>query len=151
MSIQISYRPLCNVKILHGYYLHPNLLPDNLLTTTQQRDISDNLTQLGNYTILNDLSITPTAATQQLMAGFRIIFRSSPLGFSLWLQAEKHGTTFSPFIPFSEPLCFTFQLQVKHASFWNFTNLPLNNLSTRLYYFSNLANNRNSYTLYLNR
>lgn len=150
MSIQISYRPLCSVKILHGYYLHPNFLLDNLLTTTQQRDISNNLTQLSNYTIQNDLSITPAAATRQLMACYRITFRSNPLGFSLWLQAEKRGTAFSSFIPFSEPLCLSFQLQVKQASFWNFTNLPLSDISSGLYYFSNLANNSDSGIPYLN-
>lgn len=151
MSIQISYRPLCNVKILHGYYLHPNLLPDNLLDTTQQHNISNNLAQSGSYTILNDLTIIPAAATQQLMAGYRIIFRSDPLGFSLWLQVEKQGATFSPFIPLTEPLCLTFQLQVKQSSFWNFTNLPLDDLSSSLYYFSNQANNSSGGTRYLNR
>jgi hypothetical protein len=151
MNIQISYRPLCSVKILHGYYLHPNILSANILNPDQQRDISDNLARSSSYTILKDLTITPAVATQQLMAGYRIVFRSDGLGFSLWLQVEKHGEIFSPFIPFTEPLCLTFQLQVKQTSFWNFTNLPLNDSSSSLYYFSNQANNSSGGTNYLNR
>lgn len=151
MNIQISYRPLCSVKILHGYYLHPTVLPANTLNPEQQRDVSSNLARSSSYTVLNDLTITPAVATQQLMAGYRIIFRTDALGFSLWLQVEKRGETFSPFIPFTEPLYLTFQLQVKQTSFWNFTNLPLNDLSSSLYYFSNQANNSSGGTHYLNR
>ncbi len=151
MSFRISYRPLCNVNILHGYYLHPNDLSGNILSVVKQRKISASLSESGNYTILNDLSITPTSTTQQLMTGYRMVFRDNPFGFSLWLQAKEHtSAAFSPFIPFSEPLRLSFQLQVKQTSFWNFTNLSLDDTSGSLYYFSNQASNSSGGTQYLN-
>lgn len=150
MGVRINYQSLCNIHILHGYYLHPDSWPDNVLSAEEQRSIVDDPVIMGNYSILNDLSIVPTPSTLRSMADYRIRFRENPLGFFLWLQAEEAGTAFIPFVPFAEPLLLTFHLKIKNPFFWNFTNIPFDNLGTNLYYFSNRVNNSGEGTLYLN-
>lgn len=152
MGFKITYRPLCNVDIWHGYYLHPETLPNNTLSASTQKSIVENASLVDKYTILDDLSIAPSPMTQQLMAGHKIVFRANPSGFFLWIQAEENELgEYSPFIPFSGPIQLTFSLEVNKTSFWNFTNLTHSDIGKNLYYFSNRADNEEEDIQYLNR
>lgn len=151
MSFRIRYQPLCNVNIWHGYYLHPDNLAGNALSTSEQNNASADTDELSNYNILKDLTVTQDPANRQLMSGHKIVFRSTPTGLTLWLQVRQNGPTdFAPFIPFSEPLHLSFYLQIRKPAFLNFTDIPLERLGDRVYYFSNRANNSSAGTHYLN-
>ncbi len=151
MSFNITWRELCKINILHGFYLHPEELAGNSLSASEQNTIASNLHALDSYNIAKDVGITPNRLTQQLMAGFKLKFRATNSGMALWCQVEDSASArLASFIPVYDNLKLSFFLKLENPAFLNFTNFSLSGFRDHIYYFSNQAGNMAGTTRYLN-
>ncbi|GEM_PF-1461896 len=126
--MKLIYRKLFDLHIWHNFYLgNESLLsPDEIA---------------ASYDVRNDFSISPTAETRQLMANYRMRFKSSPKGGSVYIEIDANASENETFIPIDQPISLRFFLIQKGKGLLNYTLLPLSGLSGQMYYFSNLANN----------
>lgn len=129
MTFSTKYKPLFKVDILHSYFLNNGL--DVFAAMTN----SEKLKQLDSYEISSYLKILPTAKTQQKINGHNLVFKNTNNGFTLWSIVTGTNDNI-PFISFDDDLSFTFLVQLKDSTFYNYTNLKLENAG-KLYYFSN--------------
>ena len=112
--IQIKYKPLFDLEILHNFYSSGKC---------------------------PDLEMVPTAncQTQLTYLGLRFL----PAEFGGKLFAKVVTSTGKDIIknPIPENTKFSFLLKLKKNTFENFTNLNINKAKTSHYYFNNLSNN----------
>ncbi len=129
MTFSIKYKPLFKVDILHNYFL--NLGLDEFAAMTD----SDKSKQLDSYEITSFLNIIPTPKTLQKLNGQNLVFKITNNGFTVWSKVTGNNDNI-PFISLDDELSFTFLVQLKDSTFYNYTNLKLENAG-KLYYFSN--------------
>lgn len=135
MSIATIYKKILDLELWHDYYLGQ---PEALVSLP------------GNYDISKLLTIEPTPDCLQILKNLRRIFRTQPHGASIFASVkEVKPGDFQPQIPINRPERLTFWLMVRDGYFTNFTNLPLIRKPDRIYYFSNLTDNRVSPRLFL--
>lgn len=127
MGFTLSYRPLCNINIFHGYYLHPATLDQNILLPDQQQEITGEINNLFGYNIHNDLLFIPDLQTKKLMDNYQIRYKPHALGFSLYIRSIPEASDeFVPFIPIDlSDEVLRFWMKIKNPFFLNFTNLEL--------------------------
>ena len=121
--MQIVYRKLFEVDILHDYFMLPGVV---------EKYATD-------YKVSDLFSIQPSPDTVSLMQDYRMLFRSTPSGFVLLLNAEflNSAAVFVSSIDFLNELSFTFYWTLKDPCFFNFTNQRVLENSKKIYYFSN--------------
>ncbi len=129
MAFSIKYKPLFKVDILHNYFL--NLGLDEFAAMTD----SEKSKQLDSYEISSFVNILPTPKTQQKINGHNLVFKITNNGFTVWSKVIGNSDNI-PFISLDDDLSFTFLVQLKDSTFYNYTNLKLENAG-KLYYFSN--------------
>ncbi|MCB0535488.1 MAG: hypothetical protein KDD14_25005, partial [Saprospiraceae bacterium] len=71
MSTSKIYRPLLEVNLYHGYYLHPVKSLVNTLTPAEHLEISEDPALMRGYNILKDLEIRISPESKKLMRGYR--------------------------------------------------------------------------------
>ena len=131
MGFTISYKILFEVKILHHYFLN------------KINDVFDNMTPSGKaealrgYDVRDFISIEPTGTTAATLSKQHCIYRNTPTGLIVGLQATKSGSKFFPAIPLSDDLRFTFRLRFIDTYFTNYTALPLLKDGDSCYYLQN--------------
>ena len=129
MTFSIKYKPLFKVEILHNFFLDLGL--DEFAAMTD----SEKLKQLDSYEILSFLNIIPTPETLQKLNGHNLVFKITNDGFTVWSKVTGINDD-TPFISLNDDLSFTFLVQLKDSTFYNYTNLKLESAG-KLYYFSN--------------
>ncbi len=129
MTFSIKYKPLFKVDILHNYFL--NLGLDEYAAMTD----SEKSKQLDSYEISSFVNIIPTPKTQQKINGHNLVFKTTNNGFTVWSKVTGNNDNI-PFISLDDELSFTFLVQLKDSTFYNYTNLKLESAG-KLYYFSN--------------
>lgn len=138
----VSYKKLVEVVIRHDYYLPPG---------NPAAEWPD------NYTILNDLEIIPSPECARALKNARMVFRTSALGFQLFIQVEKQGNDYIAFIPVEQDVKWTFYLRLRNPFWGNFTNQrlketqPFQEAKSNLYYFNNLSGTAEGINLFLSR
>lgn len=133
MAFQISYSRLAVVNILHNYYLDKE---GSAYYGLPQSDKDLRLTDLlmdNRYGLMDDLLIKPTAETEKVLKGQKIVFRQMSTGIVLGIAAS--GT--KPVIPVSTQLRLQFSIQLKHPALISRTNLKINPVFPACYYFTN--------------
>ncbi|MCB0568052.1 MAG: hypothetical protein KDD01_27095 [Phaeodactylibacter sp.] len=162
MSIHITYRPLCSAQIWHAYYLHPAedegqdwidpVARPNALQTLALEGLSAAALNAGAYSILNDLRLTPTVPTAAFLQRMKMIFKPQNTGFTILARAQKDSpVSYRPFIPFDQDFKLSFIIQAKNSNFFSFTAIDMPIRPRSVYYFSNLAQNKNGeHSLLLN-
>jgi len=131
MSYSIKYKELFSVKILHRYFLDKGTEKFSMMAEAER------LKQLGDYNFQSAVSIVPTAKTHQKMNGRKLIFRTHSAGFTVWSKVAELDDK-ETFIALDDDLFFTFIIQTKHALFYNYTDLKLENIG-KTYYMANRA------------
>jgi hypothetical protein len=135
MSIATVYKKILDLELWHDYFLGQ---PDALELLPP------------NYDSSNLLTIEPTSDCLRLLKNLRWIFRTQPHGASIFAPVnELKPGDFQPQIPIDRPERLTFSLVVRDPYFNNFTNLPLEQTPNKIYYCSNLTDNRVSPLLFL--
>ena len=129
MTFSIKYKPLFKVDILHNYFL--NLGLDEFAAMTD----SEKSKQLDSYEISSFVNIIPTPKTQQKINGHNLVFKTTNNGFTVWSKVTGNNDNI-PLISLDDELSFTFLVQLKDSTFYNYTNLKLESAG-KLYYFSN--------------
>lgn len=126
MPVNISYNRLFEIQILNQYY----------------RDW-----------ICRDFSIVPTAATQALMANYKLLARKTENGLIILAKLDENDQLQIP-IPLTEGFKLVFELRLNTPHYFNFTDLPmqkpaidyLNAGKKAGYYFANLYDNEHTTT-----
>jgi len=129
MSFSIQYQPLFKVDVFHLFFLNIGL------KTLFSMNATDASKQLDGYDLNSFFSIAPTFETQEKLKGFNLVFRNLNTGFTVWSKVSNDDKAF-PFIPLPDDLSFTFLVKMKDPTFYNYTDLNLNNLG-KTNYFSN--------------
>lgn len=79
-TFALKYQQLCEVRILHHYFLDtPNTLFDDLPVAEQGQ-------RLANYDARNWLDIQPDTDTSQTLHDYRLVFKKTPEGFRIMAQ-----------------------------------------------------------------
>lgn len=134
MAFQITYRRLAAVNILHSFYLDEEDKVYYGLPQAEQEERLAGLMMDNRYRLIDDLVITPTAATEKILKGQKIVFRQTPLGVILGIAT---GNDLQPSIPVSPQLRLQFVIRLKQASLVSRSNLRLNPVTPACYYFTN--------------
>lgn len=129
MAFSIKYKPLFTVDILHNFFLNKGLAEFHSMSNSEKSK------QLDSYEISSFVNIIPTPKTQQKLNGYNLVFKIINNGFTVWSKVTGNNDNI-PFISFDDELSFTFLVQLKDSTFYNYTNLKLENAG-KLYYFSN--------------
>ena len=135
--MQIVYRKLFEVDIRHDYFMLPGV------TEKYSTD----------YKVSNLFSIQPSPDTVRLMQDYKMIFRSTPSGFVILINAEfmNSATVFVSSIDFLNELSFTFYWTLKDPYFLNFTNQRVLENKKKIYYFNNRTGSVEGTISYLNK
>jgi hypothetical protein len=133
MAFQISYSRLAVINILHNYYLDKE---GSAYYSLSQSDKDIRLTDLlmdNRYGLMDDILIKPTAETEKVLKGQKIVFRQMSTGIVLGIASS--GT--KPVIPIHPQLRLQFSIQLKHAALISRSNLKINPVFPACYYFTN--------------
>ncbi|MCB9292302.1 MAG: hypothetical protein H6559_04110 [Lewinellaceae bacterium] len=162
MSNIITYRPLCSVHVWHAYYLHPaegeeqdwidpenrpNALHANVLEQLASRALES-----GTYTIADDLSFAPTPQTAAFMQKMKMVIKPQKTGFAILVRVQQEGSEgYRPFMPFDTGFKLAFVIRARKPAFFNYTAIDFSANRQSIFYFSNLAGNRDgTNSLFLN-
>jgi len=115
--IQIKYKPLFNLDILHNFYLSGKSA---------------------------DFEVVPTRQCQTLIQSLGLRFLPTEFGAKLFAKVNAVANKDIIKNPIPDNTKFSFLLKLKNNVFSNFTNLNLNKPATSHYYFNNLVNNLSS-------
>ncbi|HYG39037.1 MAG TPA: hypothetical protein VD908_10470 [Cytophagales bacterium] len=134
----IHYKRLCEVRILHEYYLSKNDLSEYFgLTDLQRAQLLDKKLFYNQYDIWNDLLIEPSKETAKAFSDHHIKFVPQKSGFLLGIEVKLSGSSYVPLISLDENKNFHFIIRLRNAYFKNFSNLRLQSNIPSIYYFSN--------------
>lgn len=135
--MQIIYRKLFEVDIRHDFFMLPGIV---------EKYSTD-------YKVSDLFSIHPSPDTLRLMQDYKMIFRSTPSGFVILLNAEfiNSAAVFVSSIDFLNQLSFTFYWTLKDPCFFNFTNQRVLENRKKIYYFSNRTGSVEGTVSYLNK
>lgn len=141
MSFSVKYIPLFSVNILHHYFLNKG--EDDYESMTDKEKSA----QLEFYSLESIVSLKPDEITQQQLRGHNLVFKAVKTGFTVWSKVTGNDND-EPFISLDDDLAFTFLIQMKDSTFYNYTDLKVEN-DGKLYYLSNrrLATEVNSFPL----
>ena len=140
--MKILYKTLLDLELWHDYYLGKSNF-DGLVY---------DIDSISNYNVSNFLELIPTPECSKILKSLRWAFRSKPEGGSIFASVDEvtpnvPETDFKTVISISRPYRLTFWLTARNQNFANFTNLPLDIGSNQFFYFSNLSNNKQEYSI----
>lgn len=133
MAFQISYSRLAVVNILHNFYLDKE---GSAYYSLSQSDKDIRLTDLlmdNRYSLMDDITIKPTADTEKILKGQKIVFRKVTTGIVIGIAASET----KPTIPIGPGVRLQFTIQLKHGALISRTNLRVNPVFPACYYFTN--------------
>lgn len=129
MAFSITYKSLFKVNILHHFFLNKGLEEYNSMSEAIKNK------QLNSYNFNSFFTVFPSIKTRQQINGHSLVFKNLNSGFTVWSKVTGENNNV-PFISFDDDLTFTFLIQLKDSTFYNYTNLKLENAG-KLYFFSN--------------
>lgn len=134
MSQSIIYRNLCEVKILHHYFL------DKGEEAWDKMNQADQDKMLATYDCRDIFTVIPTSSCGKHLRSHQCIFKNTQTGFFIGVKVKPHEfqpQAFQPFIPMEENLTFRFLIFTKDLSMLNYTALPLQDTRNKVYVFKN--------------
>lgn len=131
MAINIKYKILFSIDVLHHYFLDKG--EDHFESLNAKQKIK----QLAFYDIRNFLEISPTLSCLKLIKDHKLIFKPTSTGIIIGSKIDPNSD--KPFIDISTDVKFTFLLKLKNQAFFNYTALPLRFGNAQLFYFNNLG------------
>jgi hypothetical protein len=113
----IRYRRLFDVEIAHDYFLSRG---DVVLEAQADADRAA-LTRL--YSVDAFLEVLPDDRTMSVLAGHKMMFKTSAAGFTVAVQLDPTATDLRPMVPPGADFRLTFVLRLSDTRFVNFTEL----------------------------
>lgn len=129
MAFSVKYVPLFKADILHHYFLNKGVTEFSSMTDEEKAK------QLDIYNVHNCFSIFPVSESQQQIKGYGLVFKKTNTGFTIWTKVNAVDDKL-PFVSLNDDLSFTFVIQIKSPTFYNYTDLEMANAG-KLYYLSN--------------
>lgn len=136
------YKPLFEVSILHDYFLMKGETSFFDLSELEKVERLTKLTERLQLDLGKELVIQPSDDALEIMKQYRMVFRPTKLGYSVYQQVEKIVSTnstvlFKPKfgIPAGKKLCF--QIILLNPLFKNFTSIRIDQDMPAIFYFSN--------------
>ena len=129
----IRYRRLFDVEIAHDYFLSRG---DAVLEAQAAADRAA-LTRL--YSVNGFLEIRPDDRTTAVLAGHKMVFKTSAAGFTVAVQLDPLANDVRPMVPPGADFRLTFVLRLRDPRFVNYTELGP--ASTGFYRFGNDSQN----------
>jgi hypothetical protein len=130
----IRYRPLFDVEIAHDYFQSRGDVVIEAQADADRAAIA-NLYSVGDF-----LEVFPDEATEAVLAGHKMLFRTTAAGFSVVVRLDPSASDTRPMVPPAGDLRLTFALRLADSSFVNYTELGP--ATTGFYRFSNASQNR---------
>lgn len=137
----IRYRPLFHVDIAHDYFLSRGDI------VFEAHADADRAALGGLYAVNEFIEIVPDDATASIMAGHKMIFRSTGSGFTVAVKLDPSAADVRPLVPPAPDLRLTFALRLVDQRFANYTELGPT--GTGFYRFANDSQNRTAGVNYL--
>ncbi|HEY5772839.1 MAG TPA: hypothetical protein VIS75_09425, partial [Chitinophagaceae bacterium] len=121
--MQLVFRKLFDVEIRHDYFQLP--IPG----THYPED----------YNIADFVSVAPSNETLKLMKDYKMIFKLTPRGYSMYIQAELISTAigYATLIDIDPNMSLSFYWTLRDYRFTNYTNQRLREKEINIYYFCN--------------
>lgn len=129
----IRYQPLLQVDIVHDYFLSRGS------AVFEAQPEADRTALSAVYSVGNFLEIFPDDPTLAKLAGHKMIFRTTGMGFLVAVQTDPSASAPRPAVPPTANFRLTFALRIKDPRFGNYTELGP--VSTGFYRFGNNSNN----------
>lgn len=145
MAAKITYKKLCQVHVLHEYFLlGRNESTFFGLGREAREDRIQKMLYHDTYDMRRQLSIVPTAKTEKLLDEYHIRFIPTALGFFLGIEVKPEtqpgGTVrYRPKLEIEEDFRITFLLKVKDTLWFNYSEGRLANPEQKQYFFTNQA------------
>jgi hypothetical protein len=130
----IRYRPLFVVDVAHDYFLSRGDV-----VFEAQAD-ADRAALANLYSVDDFLEVFPDDSTTSVLAGHRMLFRTTGTGFGVFVQLDPSASDTRPMVPLADRLVLTFVLRVADARFANYTELGPR--TTGFYRFGNDSPNQ---------
>jgi hypothetical protein len=137
------FRTLFSVDIAHDYFLSRGDVVFEAQADAERAALA-NL-----YSTCDFVEIVPDNATRAALAGYRMLFRQTGVGFSVSVQLDPSASDTRPMVPLANDLVLTFTLRIVDAPFANYTELGPP--TSGLYRFSNDSQNRTAGVNFLSR
>ncbi|QHS63682.1 hypothetical protein [Chitinophaga agri] len=138
MAFQITYRRLAVVNMLHSFYLDKEGSNYYGLSQEDQEFRLADLLMDNRYNLMDDVSITPTPATEKILKGQRIVYRQTSTGIVLGVaSAPGADGALTTAVPISGTLRLQFLIRIRNAALLSRSNLRINPLFPAIYYFTN--------------
>jgi len=147
MSIFIKYHRIFEIRLIHEYFLlHDTTLTFFDLSANDQRQKLEQRLLMGQYRLMDDLHIEPTAECSKILRNYRLKMAQTPLGMIVACSGKMkklpdNSEVLVPEIPLLPNLELTFIVKIKNANFRSYTSLPFRSPLTGSYFFSNDPNN----------
>jgi hypothetical protein len=131
MSFTTTYKLLFRLNLYHNYFLDDgNVAFDNNPTLKEE--------QLSKYNFEDFCEIIPSEATEELLKGQKLVFKTVTGGFHFYSKAEEtapNSGSYRPFINLPQNTSLTFLVYVKDSLFENYSTVnPKPHIP---FYFSN--------------
>ncbi len=139
----IRYRTLLQVDLLHDYFLSRGS------TVFEAQPEVDRNALSAVYSVGSFLEIFPDSPTLEKLAGHKMIFRATGMGFLVAVRTDPFAVDSRPAIPPAADFRLTFALRIKDGRFANYTEFGP--ASTGFYQFGNDSQNRVAGTSFLSR
>lgn len=138
MAFQITYRRLAVVNMLHSFYLDKEGSTYYSLSQEDQEFRLADLLMDNRYSLMDNVTITPTPATEKLLKGQRIVYRQTSTGLVLGIASAPgpNGALITA-VPVSGQLRLQFVIRLKNAALLSRSNLRINPVFPACYYFTN--------------
>ncbi|WGF91824.1 hypothetical protein [Aequorivita marisscotiae] len=131
MSFRTTYKVLFKLNVYHHYFL------DNGATAFDS-NLGLKEHQLTKYNFEDFCQIIPSEKTQEIFNGNRIVFKTFPAGFTIYIQADEttpNSGTYKPYVNLPQTTIFNFLIYVKDSLFENYSTV--NSKPPIPYFFSN--------------
>jgi hypothetical protein len=129
MSFSLTYGLLCEVTLLHNYFLN------NGEETYQSMSAANKEKILRKFDTDAFTTITPTLETNTILKNYKMVFKRTKTGFRIYIKVKETDET-DPFIKISADVTLKFIVSINDYQFENYTNLDA--AFNQIFLFSNV-------------
>ncbi|VXB30428.1 conserved hypothetical protein [Flavobacterium sp. 9AF] len=128
MSFTITYKTLCEITVLHSYFLNNGTDEFSSMTDAQKAKM------LKNYKYKNYLEIIPSQATAKLLKNNHLVFIPLPNSIKIGVKVDPNNEN-ATFANIALDTTLDFIIRIKDYLFENYTAITAT--SQQLFYISN--------------
>ncbi len=139
---EFLYKRLFEVNLLHDYYL---ISSDGISffekPKAEKEALIKNMINQQAYNVADFLEIQPTEATKKTLSEFKLIYKTTTLGFLIGIEVREElklgAKVYKPRFKLPDTLSLTFSIRIAVANFLSMTNISMRPTLPAIYYFTN--------------